>query len=292
MTKDELRLLFEDWIAAQSLSDSSVQSYIRDIAIFFREYFPEDFENFLDKNISESFINAPETSLSTRKRRFVSLRKLYAFSQEKKLFSMERDFKVVPDPIEKRKVQPELLSSEEIRNLLELKVDFGFCAYRDKAIFETLYSTGMRLNELREIRCRDVNPVLGYLSFRRSGCMVTIPLDKQFNAALFEYIQSFRENSAASDEPLFPNRNGGKLSRQSIWKIIASFAKKKYPEKLITPYGLRKSFAIQMAARGASYEHISKIFGIKDLSFLLEEGCKDMKNYVDFYKYHPKNEKS
>lgn len=292
MTKEELQLLFEAWIKKQILSASSKESYVRDIKIFFREYLSGESEPFIDKHTSESFINAKEISFSTRKRRFVSLRRLYAFSQEESLFFMEREFSLFPSADQRRASEAELLSGKEIRHLFELKVEFSFSAYRDKAIFETIYLTGMRLNELTEIRCRDVNISLGYLSFRRGDSMVTIPVHQECNKALIDYISHFRNNEEGSEEYLFVNRSKGKLSRQTVWKIVVSFARRCYPEKLITPYSLRKSFAIQMAENGASYEHISKVFGIKDISFLLEYNDQNINNYSDFYKYHPQNRKN
>lgn len=276
----------------QNLSVSSRMSYRRDIKIFIKQYFENQLlENqHISKSLSEQFINQENLSLSTRKRRYVSLRKFNEFGKQKEYFSMDSDFSICFRGNETFEEGMDLLTSDEIIQLLHLSPGLSLKESRDQAIFETLYVTGIRLKELCEIRIKDIDVLLGYLTFQRNQSSVTIPIVPKFNRALIEYANRLnRSSTIEKDSYLFMNRFGKKLSRQSIWKIISKYAKKIAPEKSITPYGLRKSFALHMLSYGASYEHISSVFGVKDVSFLLEKKKSAENSYQDFYKYHPEN---
>lgn len=293
MTNESILLSFYEWMDRQKLSVSSKTAYQRDIKIFIREYIREDvlFENYLENEIMERFIHESKMTSSTKKRRYVSLRKFLEFNREKNFFIVAKDFSVNDFGVGTSNAKTELLTSDEIVQLLNYSPKFSMQEYRNKAIFETLYSTGIRLTELCEIRLKDVDIVLGYMTFHRKNSGFTIPINSRYNPALMEYIKCFRSNMEQKEEEyLFVNRSMSQLSRQSVWKIVSSYSEIVVPNKKITPYGLRKSFAIHMASQGASYDYISNIFGIKDLSFLLDRGKSgSVNNYSDFYKYHPEN---
>lgn len=295
MTNEQILLEFDAWMSRQKLSVSSRMAYQGDIKIFIKQYFSDRMiENqHLSKSLLEQFINYEKNSVSTRKRRYVSLRKFKEFNEQKQYFSIDSDFLVYSAISENSEVEIDLLTSEEIIQLLHLSPGSSLKESRDQAIFETLYVTGIRLKELCEIRLKDIDILLGYLTFQRNQSSVTIPIVPRFNRALIEYTNRLYQDVATTKESyLFLNRFGKQLSRQSIWKIISEYAKKIAPGKNITPYGLRKSFALHMVSHGASYEHISSVFGVKDVSFLLEQKKSTESGYQDFYKYHPENHQS
>lgn len=280
---------FKEWMQKQKLSKSSQISYGRDVKIFFQKYGDHITGDVIEKKLLESFINDVNSAFSTRKRRFVSMRKLYEFSEINKQFLMSKDFSISSDEQINSTITPDLLSPEEIKMLLNMPTAHNAKESRDKAIFETLYSTGIRINELCGIKLIDVDIIVGYLSFTRNRSKITIPINNKINFFLIEYIKNFRIRKEFRGEYLFINKSNERLSRQSIWKIVLDCAKKGYPEKKITPYSLRKAFAIQMSANGASYDYLSQILGTKDISFLLEQKNVVENKYIDFYKYHPSN---
>ena len=164
-----------------------------------------------------------------------------------------------------RKV-PSILSSKEIELLLEQPDSNTLKGCRDKAMFETLYATGMRVSELISLDVDDVNLVTG-LIVCRNGKDRTIPLYETAVKAISRYLSFSRPSMAVTGEvSLFVNTGGGRMSRQGFWKIMKSYLDKAQVNEDITPTMLRHSFAAHLLENGADIRSLQQMLGHSDIS--------------------------
>ena len=185
---------------------------------------------------------------------------------------------------------PEILTNAEVERLLEQPVLNHPKGFRDKAMLELLYATGIRVTELVEMNVSDVNLNLRMVRCRSSRNERMIPLYPAAVQALDEYIKRIRPLMLEDDtEALFVNINGMRLTRQGFWKIIKEYAKSANINKDITPQTIRHSFASHLLENGADLKDIQEMLGHQDISST-QFYSKIIKNkYKDVYKkYHPR----
>ncbi|WP_296645100.1 tyrosine-type recombinase/integrase [Romboutsia sp. 13368] len=169
--------------------------------------------------------------------------------------------------IEKQDV--DILTEEEIEALLKFpKLDTPKLI-RDKAIFEVLYGTGIKVSELVDMDIDDVDLELDYIYCNISKNKRVIPLSDITKTYLEKYIKEARLSLADEDEKaLFVNSSGQRFTRQGLWKVIKKYANIANINKNINPSMLRHSFAIHLLNEGANIAVVSKILGNANLSSL------------------------
>jgi len=163
---------------------------------------------------------------------------------------------------------PQILTSSEVELLLDQPRCIDLKGYRDKAMLEVLYSTGIRVSELIELTISDVNLNEGVIICRNRSKQREIPLQAAAQKALNEYISFVRKQMLRdiNDDRLFVNVNGGAMSRQGFWKILKSYQVKAGIEKNITPHTLRHSFAAHLLQNGTDIRSIQHILGHSDIA--------------------------
>lgn len=228
-------------------------------------------------------------SPATISRCLASLKSLYAFAVSQ---GERADNPVAEIHVEKaEKKLPQILTGKEVELLLEQPKCTDPKGYRDKAMLELLYATGIRVSELISLDVSDVNLPGGFIKCGSGGKIRIIPLYPAAIKALSEYIEDIRPKMIAEmDEPsLFVNVSGGRMSRQGFWKIIKYYQEKAQIEKDITPHTLRHSFAAHLLENGADLRSIQEMLGHSDISStqiyaqLVKQNLKSVYN-----KYHPK----
>lgn len=163
----------------------------------------------------------------------------------------------------------EILTEEEVEALLKFPDLSSPKKMRDKAIFETLYGTGIKVSELVELNLEDVDLQIDYLYCNRGKNQRVIPLCEITKAYLEQYIKEGRPNLAQEgEEALFVNAQGQRFTRQGLWKIIKKYANIANISKNINPSILRHSFAIHLLKGGANVAVVSRILGNSNLSSL------------------------
>ena len=166
------------------------------------------------------------------------------------------------------KALPQVLTDQEILQLLA-QPDCTECkGLRDRAMLELLYATGIRVSELIQLNVEDVNLEIGVLYCRGGKKERAIPVYQTAVYAVRDYLdRSRRMIVAESPEPaLFINLNGKRMSRQGFWKIIKGYADAANIEKDITPHTLRHSFAAHLLEHGAPLKDIKEMLGHADIS--------------------------
>lgn len=186
---------------------------------------------------------------------------------------------------------PEILTNREVELFLEQPKCVDEKGFRDHAMLELLYATGIRVSELIGLNVEDVNLTVGFIRCTTHGKERIIPLYTAAVKALREYMEKIRPRIIADEnqQALFVNMSGERMSRQGFWKIIKHYQEKAHIEKDITPHTLRHSFAAHLLENGADLRSIQQMLGHSDISStqvytqLVKQNLKAVYN-----KYHPK----
>ena len=174
--------------------------------------------------------------------------------------------KLVPDKATQK--PPEIMTDEEIDALLAQPQCIDAKGYRDKAMLELLYATGIRVTELIDLNVNDINLEGAVVRCHSRGKQRYIPMYSAAVKALDEYLTLVRPQMIASEdeEALFVNVSGERMSRQGFWKIIKFYTRKAGIKRDITPHTLRHSFAAHLLENGADIHAIQEMLGHADIS--------------------------
>ena len=248
---------------------NTVSSYVRDITQFAKHLWSEengDFEHVTPQDIQYYITQLLDNgrSSATVSRCIASLKAFFRW--------MIADGFDGPNPavgittVSTPKKTPQILTNTEIELLLEQPNKNEIKGCRDKAMFETLYATGIRVSELIALDITDVNLVTGHI-ICRNGKERTIPIYDTAVKAISHYLSFSRPNMAVTDEiSLFVNTGGGRMSRQGFWKILKSYHEKAQISEDITPQMLRHSFAAHLLENGADLQSLQQMLGHSDIS--------------------------
>ena len=176
---------------------------------------------------------------------------------------------------------PEVLSEQEVIELLKLPTG-SKTSLRDRMILELLYATGLRVSELIKLKKSDINLEGGFViaSGKRSKERV-VPLNIYSKDTIKAYLKE--ENPPGAY--LLPNKRGGMLTRQAIWKIIRKYAAKMAKEH-ISPHTMRHTFATHLLEGGADLRSVQILLGHEDISTTQIYTHVDSKRLREIHKKH------
>jgi integrase/recombinase XerD len=176
---------------------------------------------------------------------------------------------------------PEVLSEQEVIELLKLPTG-SKTSLRDRMILELLYATGLRVSELTKLKKSDINLEGGFViaSGKRSKERV-VPL----NAFSKDTIKTYVQEENPHGTYLLPNKRGGMLTRQTIWKIIRKYAVKMAKEH-ISPHTMRHTFATHLLEGGADLRSVQILLGHEDISTTQIYTHVDSKRLREIHKKH------
>ncbi|MEI3529931.1 MAG: site-specific tyrosine recombinase XerD [Bacilli bacterium] len=231
-----------------------------------------------DENLSDASIN-----------HFISsVRSFYKFLVINK-FVKENIMDFIASP-KRNKHLPKVLSIEEINKLLNIPLNNAF-DYRNKAILELMYATGLRVSELSELKVNDVNLNMAIVRTLGKGSKErVIPLGDYALYYLKIYLNDYRSQLLKRhlSDYLFLNNHGKKLSRQGLFKIIQSLAHQQQINKEISPHTLRHSFATHLLNGGADLRSIQELLGHSDISTTqIYTHISNQKLNEDYHQFHP-----
>ena len=263
--------LFLDFLKDdKKLSDNTLQSYRRDIEQY-EKYVSDNKINYLkvtEETILEymEYLREENKKESTISRSLASIRSFYQYLIRVKKIKKDPTMTIESPKISKR--TPNILTSKEVELLLDQPKDDDLKGTRDKAMLEFAYATGMRVTEMISLDIDDVKLDEGYVVCRGRSKSRNIPLGSMSLKALKEYIDDARPYLIRdeSEEALFVNVNGTRLTRQGFWKIVKYYKEQAHIEKDITPHVLRHSFATHLLQNGADLKAIQTMLGHSDIS--------------------------
>lgn len=274
MSPDRFIGYFIDYLRVErGASPNTIASYEADLRDFLA--FLEPLELRFPDEIGRDVIRGYVESLSHRgmssssiSRHISSLRSFFRFLMAER-FIDESPVDGIEPPKGWTRL-PTVLSIDEVERLLSVyeRAETPI-QLRNRAILELLYATGLRVSELTSLRTDDISAELGYLRCRGKGDKERlVPIGAPALKAVEEYLKKGRPHLAGSRfQPwLFLNRDGDKLSRQAVWKVIKRAIKLAGIEKNVSPHTLRHSFATHMLERGADLRYLQEMLGHSNIS--------------------------
>jgi integrase/recombinase XerD len=164
---------------------------------------------------------------------------------------------------------PEVLSIDEVQRLLETP-DLGHpLAWRDRALLEFAYASGVRVSELTSLRMVDLNLEGEFATvFGKGGKERLVPLGRRAVGALAIYLRETRPRleRGKGEGRVFLNARGGPLSRMGVWKILRAHVETAGIRKHVSPHTLRHSFATHLLEGGADLIAVQEMLGHADIS--------------------------
>ena len=290
----ELLTVYEDYLKTEKhASANTVSSYVRDVHQFAQsmedsgvsltEVLPKDVEGFTKSLVRKG------KSPATVTRSVASIKSFYDCLIALGKVDRNPAKGVAPAKVERK--LPQVLTGKEVELFLEQPDCTDLKGYRDRAMLELLYATGIRVSELIDLDLDDLNLPGGVLKCYSKGKERIIPLYQTAIRALSEYVHNVRPQlvEAVEETALFVNMNGERMSRQGFWKLIKYYQEKAGIQKDITPHTLRHSFAAHLLENGADLRSIQEMLGHADISStqiyskLLNQKLKDV-----YLKAHPR----
>ena len=268
----DLICAYENYLSkVKQASSNTVSSYLRDIRQFAEWLRDREGTAVVDAtqlNISDYLANLEGEGRSgaTVSRSLASLKNFYAYLVSSGFLEKTPVVDIHVDRGEKK--HPQILTRREIELQLAHPARVDPKGFRDKAMLEVMYATGIRGSELIELDVDDVNLDLGIIKCSGTKKSRAIPLYPGALRALTVYLRDIRDTMiAVSDEKaLFVNINGARMSRQGFWKILKHYQASAHIEKEITPHTLRHSFAVHLLENGADLGSLQELMGHSDIS--------------------------
>lgn len=164
---------------------------------------------------------------------------------------------------------PRFLTLEEVDRLLAAPDVSTSLGYRDAAMLEVLYATGLRVSELVSLRSRDLNLEGGFLRCVGKGSKERlVPMGRKAAARLRDYLGRARPGLLrhGNHPALFVNSRGGAMTRQGFWKILRNYGRRLGLRGRLSPHVLRHSFATHLLERGADLRSVQMMLGHADIS--------------------------
>ena len=286
---------YENYLTkVKQASANTVSSYMRDIrqyAQWLQESEGVDVVDASQLNICDylEHLDIEGRSVATKSRNLASLKNFYAYVVSTGFLEKTPVVSIKLDRGEKK--LPQILTGREIELLLAQPLCVDAKGYRDKAMLEVMYATGIRVTELIDLDIDDVNLEQGVLKCAGARKTRVIPLYPAALKALTAYIREVRAGmlSDPMEHALFVNVNGVRMSRQGFWKILKHYQDTARIEKEITPHTLRHSFAVHLLENGADLGSVQELMGHSDISSTqMYTQLIDQKLKSVYEKCHPK----
>lgn len=269
-------------------SENTISSYKRDLNKI-NSYLKKDFIKLTKADIQKYIQDLSKNKNSnTISRTISSLKSFYKFLEINK-YTNTNPLTTIISPKTARKL-PKVLSEEEVNKLLDINLNNDF-DYRNKAMLELMYSSGLRVSELINLTVNDVDLKNSLVRIFGKGSKERIvPLNDYATEALNNYILYHRPKLFKQKESnyLFLNNHGNQMTRQGFFKTLKKIAKEKGIKSELSPHTLRHSFATHLLKYGADLRSIQELLGHSDISTtqIYTHITNEMleKNY---HEYHP-----
>ncbi len=228
-----------------------------------------------DVNVIRAFLShlsEQSYSPSTMARKIATLRSFYKWADRTGIVK-GNPMVMIRTPKQAKRL-PKAITVEEIERLLSAPDDRELLGARDRAILETLYSTGVRVSELVDLDSTDLDEYGEALHIRGKGKKERlVPLGSHALAAIRHYLSMFHQDpryqqaeSQGARPPLFINKHGGRLSSRSVRRKLDKYLREVGLDPTISPHTLRHSFATHLLGNGADLRSVQELLGHQSLS--------------------------
>ncbi|CAM4274276.1 site-specific tyrosine recombinase XerD [Paenibacillus phoenicis] len=288
---------FISFLAGQrGLSEATRESYARDLKQYISYLQSKQISDYRQVTragilLYFAYLKDLGKAPATIQRVSVTLRAFFRYLLQERRIEQDPFIMLEMPKVEKK--PPQTLTVEETERLLEAPKPDTPLGLRDKAMLELLYATGIRVSELISLNKDDVNLELHFLRCTGErgkerilpfGGVTAEWLDLYLREGRSHLILDERENPA-----LFPNRRGGRISRQGFWKLMKKYGQEAGITSDITPHTLRHSFAVHLLERGADVRSVQELLGHSDASTIQMYVSRSRSNLKTVYDaFHPR----
>ena len=274
----------------RALSDNTIKSYFYDLKRF-DLYFKGNVLDLSYDELQRYLSSVKDLKARSLAHHITVLTSFYNFLVDEKIITNNPCENIINTKIPKK--LPIYLTEDEINKLLDIPLHNEY-DYRNKAMLELLYATGLRISELINLKVNDVDfDECIVRVFGKGKKERIVPIADVALKYLFIYLNKYRAiilGSSLSDY-MFISNSKKNISRQAFFKILKKEANRSGTEKIVSPHVLRHSFATHLLSHGANLRVIQELLGHEDIStteiyaHLINEKLKDD------YTYHPRNKK-
>ena len=204
-------------------------------------------------------------SKSTISRKLACLRSFFKFLTRENVVANNPAVGIATPKREKK--LPSFLEVQEIENILDAAAGPSLSSKRDRALLETLYSSGIRVSELVGLNVEDTDVLGGVLRIRGKGKKERmVPIGRKAQEAIREYMEKRGNDYGKDGGALFLNKNSTRLTDRSVRRILIKYVRKASLHKDVSPHTLRHSFATHLLDRGADLRSVQELLGHESLS--------------------------
>ncbi len=254
------------------LSENTILAYGRDLLFFLRYCESERITQIkqIKPQVIQKYLRiltGDDKSEGSVKRALVAIRMLLRFARLTGL--VEDDFTSILESPKLWQKLPCVCSKKQVKDLLNTPAPENPYYFRDKAMLELLYATGMRAGELANLKIADIKLDIGYLRCIGKGNKErVIPISKIAINAIVDYLTNSRPALAKpfSGNFLLISRTGRPMSRIEIWRLVKKYAILAGMPRNLTVHTLRHCFATHLLSGGADLRSVQEMLGHVDIA--------------------------
>lgn len=277
----------------KKLSENTINSYKNDLDCF-KDFFKKDLTkiNLDDMHKYLDHLNKENKKATTVAHNITVINSFYSFLINENIIATNPCTNIISPKLAKK--LPNYLTEEEVDKLLNIPLKTAY-DYRNKAMLELLYATGIRVSELINLKFVNLELQDDFIRVMGKGSKERIiPMSNISKKYLIEYIEIYRKTLLKNkdSEYLFINNQGNVISRVGFFKIIKKLCLENNISKNVSPHILRHSFATHLLAHGADLRVIQELLGHSDISttqiyaHLINDKLKK-----DYEEFHPHSHK-
>ena len=271
---------------------ASYESDLNDYQKFMTEFLKKDIYHIEKKDIKLylKYLKDQNKSPKSISRRISCIRGFYKFLLIEKIIA-NNPMSTIELP-KTKKTLPKVLSIEEVDKLLDIPLTDAFC-YRNKAMLELMYASGLRVREYVSLHIHDIDLTSETVRTIGKGSKERIiPIGEVAVHYLKLYLNIYRQELLKKEytDILFLNNHGKQMTRQGFFKILKKIAKEKDIKTSFSPHTLRHSFATHLLENGADLRSIQELLGHSSISTTGIYTHVSSEELKENYKHHPHGE--
>ncbi len=254
-------------VIEKNASAHTILNYVMDLEVFFDVVSVESLDK-IDYLVIRKYL-AGLTSRGLAKksiaRKLSSLRTFFKF--------LYRDGYITNNPVsavstpKQDKKLPVFLDEEKVVRFITAPSTGDLPGKRDRAILETLYSTGMRVSEIVGVSLRNVDFITGLIKVLGKGRVERlVPVGNKAMQCIRDYVKARQAEGLDREQALFLNKSGTRLSDRGVRRIVDKYIREAAIGQKISPHSLRHSFATHLLNHGADLRSVQELLGHKNLS--------------------------
>ncbi len=251
----------------RNASVHTITNYLKDLSVF-KEFLGDKELESVDHLALRRFLaelRAKDYSKRTVARKLASLRSFFRFMFREGHIKKNPITAVLTPKLDKK--LPVFLDTAKIDRLLAAPSDKDPAGLRDRALLETLYSTGIRVSELVGLDIGDIDFISGVVKvFGKGSKERVVPIGEPALKAIRVYVDKKRDDKVKDKNAIFLNKSGGRLTDRSVRRVLDKHIKTCSIAEKISPHSLRHSFATHLLDRGADLRSVQELLGHMNLS--------------------------